>query len=59
VLEQQRQRAVDNRGGIAIRNIVTKKVLEPTELRVGLGAHRDLDLVTSWGERSDHRRWSP
>jgi hypothetical protein len=45
IRQQHRQRAIDDRGDVAVRNRVAEQVLEPAQLVVGLTRHADLNLV--------------
>jgi hypothetical protein len=47
LLEQQRQRAIDNRRGIAVGNRVPQQILRTPELVVGLAADGELQLCTA------------
>src|SRR5574341_1582494 len=42
VLEQQLQRSVEDRGGIAVRDLAAQEFLCASQVRVGLWAHREL-----------------
>src|SRR5206468_10874808 len=45
LLEEQGEGAVEDRGGIAVRNLATEKRLEAPQLVVALLADRELDAI--------------
>jgi hypothetical protein len=54
ILQQQRQRAVEDDSRISVRYLVSQKVLCSAKLVVRLSAHRHLYFVALRSERSDH-----
>ena len=56
LVEQYRQRAIQDGRRIAIRNRVAQQILGAPQLGVGPGRHRHLDLVTGRRERANHGR---
>ena len=55
VLQQQRDRTVEDNSGIAIRHLMPQQVLDAAEFVVGVAADGELHLVSFRGERSDNR----
>ena len=50
LVEQQRQRAIENRCRIATWNLMTQQVLHPPELVIGLPVDGELHLESFRGE---------
>src|SRR5438093_3486075 len=56
VLEEQRERAIENRGRIAVRSAVPHQILDSPQLIVSVARDRELNLVSLRRERGDDRR---
>jgi hypothetical protein len=54
--QQRPERPIDHRRHVAIRNPMPQEILRPAQLRVRLGARRELDSITAGRERLDDRR---
>jgi hypothetical protein len=59
MLEQQRQRAIDDRGGIAVRDRVTQQILRAPELVVRVAADGELHFVPLGAERRRNGNCGP
>ncbi|MBI2246507.1 MAG: hypothetical protein HYU65_00970, partial [Armatimonadetes bacterium] len=53
VLEQRRQRSIEDRRRIPIRDLMAQEVLREPELLVRFGAHRELHLIALGRQRDD------
>lgn len=57
--EQERQRAIEDRRGIAVRERVPEEILRAPQLVMRLPAHGELHFVALWRERPKYRdRWA-
>jgi hypothetical protein len=55
LVDEGRERAFDDCGGITIGNDVTQEILRALEVVVRFQAHGDLDQVALWRKRRDRR----
>ena len=53
MFDEQRQRAIENSGRVAVRDRVPSQFLRASQLGMGLGADGDLQQVAIGRERSD------